>query len=716
MKSAILDKNGNNYSITKSQEIPNLDPNFWILTDSTKRSISDLMNQPFTFNPWVYACVRSIAQNIAQLEKILINTDNEKVNKDHRIMKLLKRPNKLMDFYSFFFNIICQLLLPSKGSKDVTSGGQCFLVPWNTKEDTTVNLKKGELPTELMPFSSKFFSPWYVDKNKKGRNDIKGWTFEIPNLPESKINFLINEIVVITVPNPYDYLSGNTPFSTIADTVKTDANAEELTNKNFENDGQLDGILSAKEFVPTPELEKLKKYWLDHYTGNSKDRIAFLSGAFTYQQFAQSAKELGCIELSKWNRQKVLAAYGVNRIALGDYEDINLATIREGRKMLWYDRYIPLDRLVLSSFNGQWIQYLDKGVYKLKSEYSNVPALETDMRERVRIGGILCRDWNFPPELSARILDIPLNEDDLEKWPHLSEPVKSSFDILNNDNKTKMKSFDNKEDVIYSKNYIKMVLDPVERKFKAELDKYFISQRNKIMDLVDAIVKEKSYKTPSYGGYQFIPPQDEEDYRLLVLYKVFVKLQTAMEKRQVEQELGYDITWDTPLTRIDYYTSLRAAFVQSINTSTFRIARNAINETVKQGIADGIIVTELRKNIKNAVHDVYQVRLGHEVKPHGKFDLGGMSSSKTIARTEMGSIASMERWDIFNKEGIKKIRWITAHDEKVRGTHVDCEQQGPIEIGDTFVNTLKYPRQQGGPAKEVINCRCSFTAVIEDED
>lgn len=716
-KSTILDKYGNNYIMVKNSEVPNLDSDFWNIMSSNNQSISDILDKPYLFNHWILSCVRSIAQNISQLERNFHNIQNDNVNKDHRILKLFQRPNKFMDYYSFFYNIICQLLLPSKGKKDATSGGQSFIVPWNGQMDEPVNLRKGEIPTELMPFSSLFFKPWY-EKNNRNLQNLKGWTFEIPSRPDSRIDFLLNEIIVITVINPYDYLSGSTPFSTIAETVKTEANADTYNNKVFENDGKLDGMVSAKEFIPSEELKKYKKEWMNQYTGNSKDRIAFLSGGMQYQQFATSAHELGFIDQSKWNRQKILAAYGLNRIAIGDYEDINKATIQEGRKLLWYDRYIPLDKLINSAFNGQWVQNTDNGKWKLKSDYSNVPALQTDMRERVRTGSDLCVRWAFPPELSARILNIPLTKEDLKRWPHLTEAVKQSSNSNNSDEiKSINKTIVDKDLEIYSKSYIKNSLDPAEKKCKVTFDKYFISQRNKILDKVDEIVQEKSInvKEMSFGAYKFLPDQDYEDAELMRLYKLLVMYQAGLEKKQVENELNTRIEWDTSQTRIDFWVSTRAAFVQGINTHTFKIARNAINATVKQGIDDGITVTEMRKEIKKTVQDIYKVRLGQEVVPNGKFDLGGMSSSKTIARTEMGTIASLTRADIFRTEGIERIKWITSHDEKVRESHRILDNK-TTEFNNVFEGSqLRWPRDQHGSAKEVINCRCAFVAVFDEE-
>lgn len=716
MKSSILDKNGNNF-IIKSSDAPNLDSNFWKLENIKNYSVNNILNQPYSFHVWVHSCVRTIAQNVSQIERNLTNKKNEEVNNDHDVVKLMQKPNKMMDYKTFFYNVICKLLLPAKKG-DNTSGGQCFIIPWNGTNDQPVQLDKGEIPDELMPFSEEFFSPWYI-KSTRGMNEVKGWIFEIPGISQSKIFFEHSQIIRIYLPNPYDILKGLSDFTSIAQTIELDAKSDLFNENIFENFGRLDGQVTTEQVMDQSELDKYKEKWYQQYTGVKQKRVAFLSGGLKYEQFGLSSVDLQYIEQSKWNRQKVLAGYGLNRIAVGDYEDINMATIREGRKLLWYDRYIPLDGIIVDTLNGQWIYNIDNGTYKYASDYSKIIALQSDMKEKAQTGGEMCTRMGFPPELAARILGIPLKKEDLIKWPHLSEQINT----MNSTNTTEQTlSIKSKKSIlndkqIYSNRYIKTILEPVELKFRKELDRFFINQRNSILDKVDELVKEQKMillKGISISGYQFLPDEANETFKLLGMYKQAVKLQTALEKKQVENELKHGIEWDTNSTKIDYWVSIRGKYVRDINTATFRFARDAINATVKQGTDEGITVQQMRERIKQAIHDVYEVRTSKPIVPNGLFDLGGMSSSRTIARTEMGSIASLTRVDIFKSEGIEKIEWITAEDEKVRETHVLCGQEAPISFGDVFVNGLKYPREQGGPPEEVINCRCSFVAVIGD--
>ncbi len=92
------------------------------------------------------------------------------------------------------------------------------------------------------------------------------------------------------------------------------------------------------------------------------------------------------------------------------------------------------------------------------------------------------------------------------------------------------------------------------------------------------------------------------------------------------------------------------------------------------------------------------------------------SSPASIARTEVGFIQARSQWATINKLGIPpneliKI-WLTARDSRVRGlrprdtsNHVVLDGQRRTFF-KRFSNGLMYPRQPGGRASEVVNCRC----------
>jgi hypothetical protein len=86
------------------------------------------------------------------------------------------------------------------------------------------------------------------------------------------------------------------------------------------------------------------------------------------------------------------------------------------------------------------------------------------------------------------------------------------------------------------------------------------------------------------------------------------------------------------------------------------------------------------------------------------------SRPETIARTEVGKISSLTinetiKHSKLDKKNVMKI-WITASDGRVRDSH-RAQHRMKRKFNEPFPNGLMYPRS-GGPAEEVINCRCTI--------
>ena len=711
---------------TRTAEAQNLDTAFWMLLGGKNGiSVQDVLTKPYLYHVWVYSCVSTIVSNIAPLKRKLRDTTG-KIIDDHEILRVLKRPNTLMTEQQFWRAILSYILLPAE--TDVKRGGQCFIIPWNVKRDMKVDLRR-EIPGELYVYPDNYFEP-RTKKISGNRQEFLGWSFGKNITSENAIEFSPYEIIRVNIQNPYDLLKGMSPVMPIAQALELDIHADIYNQNIFENDGRLAGQVHTDQFIRDDDLEKIKKEWGKQYTGSRRNMVAFLTGGMKYEQFALSQTDMQYMEQSKWLRQKVIAAYRLNRIALGDYEEINFATIREGRKMLWQDTYIPTDQIILDSINNQWINYIENDKYDLITDYSRVPALQSDISERIKTGGTLCQQYAFPPELAARLMEIPLTQEDLTRWPHLSEPIKSptAGPMLFNAPDTVVKDTpvtvvrDAREE--YSKDYILRILDPHERAFRRDLDRYFITQRNEMQDRVDEWMKEKDKSDSS--GYLFMPDPTLENAKLVKIYRPNVNAQAQAEVDQVERELagkksfrfrvGGGISLEVSDARIDYWISQRLAYLDEINWNTFTVARDAIDMTIMQSMEEGVTPSEMAKRVKQAIRDVYEVRLGKPIVPHGDFDLGGMSSSLTIARTEMGTVASLARFDAYREEKIEKTEWITSADDRVRELHMALDGQTAI-LGDTFEfssggdSGMKFPRDSVGGPGMVINCVLPDTLV-----
>jgi SPP1 gp7 family putative phage head morphogenesis protein len=362
-----------------------------------------------------------------------------------------------------------------------------------------------------------------------------------------------------------------------------------------------------------------------------------------------------------------------------------------------------------------------------------------------------------PFSLACKISGINLSADDIAKWPELDEirqSVPSMFGGFGGSDdepkdeeqpeKPKEEDEDDKDKSARARSvrvemterekmvdeYAQSVLVPMERTFYTQLNRHFVSQRNSVMDNVDSwydsaksiaklpakVLQRQVENAPDIEKLLF--DINKEIDRLMAAYRPTAKRAAEIEIAHINQELGGGITFNVPNELMDRWLVERMVLMGDIETATFRHAHEAIASAVSDAFDENLTVKELQQRIKQNVTEVYRVRLGEEIKPNGKFDLGGMSSSMTIARTEMGIITAQTRFDAFRSEGIEIWEWVTSKDDKVRDAHrmrdgqkVRVGEPFPVPINGAYVT---YPRDPMGDVADLVNCRCVAVAVEEE--
>jgi SPP1 gp7 family putative phage head morphogenesis protein len=730
-------------------QVPNMDRGFWMPfgVGNPGISLSEVMSRPYQNHGYSYACGRAITFNISRLSHVYAEQSGDKeqpLGADNQLVQLFRRPNALMTEMQFWQAILLNLLFPIETSNLTArdgatlhggmnqTGGTCFVIPWNGKTDAPAQLDKGEIPTELLPMGARFFSP-ILQNNKRGLTDVIGWNYKVPEQNGKAIPFKLNEILRIYLFNPYVWISGMAPFFAAQTAVDQDARATLMNTRFFENDATPGGILSTKENLRIEQARDIRKEFQQTYGGIGNSRkTAVLWGGMEYQKMQLDHQEMQWKEQKDANLEELLATFGLNKIAVGRYENLNFATIREGRRCLWHDTYIPLDELIWDAINNQWFKNIGKGV-RGYSDYDKVYALQEELKPKAEMAAILVKDLAFSPTLACKKAGIKLTQEEIDKYPYLDEQLpriqsaggipgeNQSIDISNKASRVAvvrgMRELTKVQRDERNANYVKSVLDAGERNFLAILNRYFISQRNRTLDKVDEWTKKNTkgliVKADYIDPRAFLLDQDKEFDLLMEIYHPAVKRQLELEKADLVSELGSLFSWDLTSDYVDHAVELRSDLLEGINTSTFEVASDAIAAAIKEGTDSGLTPQEMAKLIKQNVEDVYSVRTGKELKPHGEFDLGGMSSSTTIARTEMGSVASQARWDCYKQEGIEQQEWSTAEDDRVRESHMAVDGM-KVKLGDVFgITGLRFPRDPLGDAGEVINCRCSVFAYWE---
>lgn len=195
---------------------------------------------------------------------------------------------------------------------------------------------------------------------------------------------------------------------------------------------------------------------------------------------------------------------------------------------------------------------------------------------------------------------------------------------------------------------------------------------------------------------------------------------------EAKVELGYDASLVVPFKMPaedevaalrDRGASGRLGMLEERSLFTFAKMNETTTEkvigTVEAGVAKGQTVQEIAAAVAARFSDVESIK----------------TRAMTIARTEtltavsMGQAAAMK--DLAETIPNLKKMWVNAGDARVRGNpgglYPDSEAdhwklQGEVVDHDAkFSNGLLYPREAGGSANEVINCRCTWVVLPADE-
>jgi len=728
---------------TRKKAVTNLDPNFLMSSAGKSLTVGDITDQPYINHIWTYASCKVINTNVSKLPKIIASKkDPEDYQTDHPALDLFDDPNPWMSSINFWQAIVLGLLLPSdrqdvieSGSKkggaynsgDPT-GGQVFLV-CVSKSGEPVNLDKGEIPDAIFPFTDKNVAPKQLKKD--GMVGLDGWVW-MDNDGKEILTFEPGQIIRINLFNPYEWTRGVSDYYPTSLAMADDIQSDIFNSESFKNDGTVAGVLSTDMDLSDPQYETYYKRWMNRHGGVGRNNtIAVLGQGLKYQQIGLSQADMQFTDQKKYNFQKFAAAYGLNKIAYGQYEDINYATIKEGRKLLWQDTYKPLDLLITRSITDQWIKYIDKGLI-LKSDYSDIEYLRPDYKDRANVAAVMVEKLRYTAAAASKMVRLPLTEEMIKEMPWLNEepPQKqpAGFGVEPKQIGEKLvekafkkgNSLSDEERIALSWDYIHKVLDPGEKRWKTELDRFFTRQSNLMQDSVDKWLKKQKAipenidkevyltgywlqvtKTEEGGesgaGIIIMTPAAfmlnpvEENAKLIKLLRPLIKAQMIEDAKRLEQELGTLIEFNVTDETVQQYIDKRKDIIKGINTTTFKKANRKIGLAIEEAIKINATPQEAAKLIKEAIKDVKTVR---------------KNAAQTIARTETGTISNTTRFAAFHQEGIEWIEWLTAADERVRPDHAMINGT-VVKLGQLFpIVNLRFPLDPNGLPGQIINCRC----------
>ena len=213
----------------------------------------------------VYACVRLLAESVAQLPLHLYKVtepDGQEKAKDHPLYKILYRePNPEMTSFSFWEAVMTHLLLWGNAYAQVVRDGKngvlCLypLLPENVEIDRTDN---GEI--------------YYI---------YHAYTNEKPGETNKDIIFRRDEILHIPGLS-FNGLVGFSPIAMMKNALGTTMAVEKYGASFFKNGAQPSGVLEHPGILKNPD--KLRENWSAIYGGpNNAHKVAVLEEGMQYK-------------------------------------------------------------------------------------------------------------------------------------------------------------------------------------------------------------------------------------------------------------------------------------------------------------------------------------------------------------------------------------------------------------------------------------------------
>lgn len=179
-------------------------------------------------------------------------------------------------------------------------------------------------------------------------------------------------------------------------------------------------------------------------------------------------------------------------------------------------------------------------------------------------------------------------------------------------------------------------------------------------------------------------------------------LQTAAD--QLRSEVGLTDPWEFPPAKALEFITGRKQSVQNCGETV----RNQLNTTLEEGTVNGETMDQLSDRVRTVFNNLSK------------------GEAKRIAMTETGMAFNFSRHEAMAAAGIKWKTWLSSHGPNVRAAHQEAEDRygeggetGAIPMDEPFEvggEELMYPGDPSGSPENIINCQCIQLAVAGPEE
>lgn len=658
----------------RAQELPQPRPgSTFVIVPGTEPDafpITKKEDQLAAYAGWVYAATSLIAQDVRAAEFTLWQKSGRdrkqwKQVDDHPLLRLFARPT--------ITHTWGDLLELTQLNLDLA--GDAF---WHLVTD------QSDKVIGIQPVMSHWVQEPVIEDGR-----LAGWWVQVPGWGTRRM-IPIRDMIWFRYPHPLEPWRGASPVEAFAATYHFDLYLRAYGATLMRNDAGIPaGVITTEEELTEEEADILRERWRDRYY-RRRDGVAVLGKGAEYRPIAIPLSDLRFLEVGRFTRDQILAIYRVPASKLGLVEDVNRANADANDRTYKANSLRPRLRRLEEAINVYVLPRI-LGAEARRYYFEFADPVETDPQlelQRLSIGlkggAVTINEYREAAGLDPLpggdkvLLPVALTPTELRQQ---AEGVQTR-DITEKDLELAAWRFYAKQDAL-------------ERSAKSQIRAIFSREQKLMLKALKEQSGQRGLEARAF--YDEVLDKTSDDWRQ-TLNAIWLKGLEDGWHLAVADFGGEGLPWSVYEVMAAEYASRHAALqVSMIQDTTRREVAKIIQTAIEEGWAVDQIALELAR----------------------KFDDFKGPRATTIARTETAQAVNRGKWD-HAREAARRYgwqvrrRWSAILDERVRETHAAAHGQEvglnePYLVGGAH---LAHPGDPAGPAREVINCRCTETYEV----
>ena len=344
----------------------------WVMKMAGEQNLS----RPYAQHPWVHACVSAIGKAVSSVPLVIqrrtADGQMEPVE-DGPLHDLLAKPNKLMSQRKFLTSL----------TQTQKLYGETMILMMEKKPNGVISYidpsETFEVPAELWPVRGDLLEEIIDERTqlpRAWRMNTGSGTLEVPD----------ESLVHVAESNPYNPIRGMGPMQAAYRTAAKDFVLDRYDEALLQNSGSPGGILSVEGHLTDADQRAISDAWREaHGRPDSHRKTAVLPQGTKYDEIGFSPQEMEFMEMRSWNRETIMAIFGVTKPIIGLTEGLNYASSMSAFRTFWEVTVVPFLEFLSDELETKFIRRLrgPESEYHIGFDLSGVAALREDADSKV---------------------------------------------------------------------------------------------------------------------------------------------------------------------------------------------------------------------------------------------------------------------------------------------------------------------------------------------